>query len=192
MKNVLEQPLTLFTSIPSAFLMLAWGTLNLFYGYKLFRFFLALSGAYLGAKLANQYLPQATFTVHLIIMVVSAVITSVLAFALYSLVFTILGGIAGLLVGLSLIPLTGLVPPLSFLVIVISTLIGIGLGSVFKDFVIVLATTLGGASLILDSLPALLTPVPALRSLVTSPGLQLVLYVVLVLIGLTAQSRHRH
>jgi hypothetical protein len=183
-------PRLFFTqSFTWALVTLIWGLLNLFYGYRLFRLFLAISGAFLGARLAQTYFPHATTLVHLIIILLAAVITMILAYALYSFTFVLLGALAGLMVALTLIHLFPLLAPFSLVVIVLGVLLGAAFGSALKDLVIVLATSAGGASLTVQGIELLLPYTPTLSFI--KPGFLGILWAVLFIVGLLSQLNHR-
>lgn len=129
---------------------LVWGFLNLFSGYRIFRLFLALSGAYIGLQLAQKYFPTANPSTQIVIMVIAAVVTAFLALAFYNLIFTLIGGVGGFIVATTFLQYYPLQTPISWIVIVVGILIGIALGTVLKKVVVVFVTAAGGASFVIQ------------------------------------------
>ena len=177
-----------FFSIPQVSLLnFVWGMAILLFGYRLFRLFLALSGALLGAQLASRFFPTADPAIHLLIIAVSAVITSVVAYSFYSLTFLFLGAIAGAYAASALASAT---VPVAFMY-VLGALTGAFVGWLLKDLVVVLATAIGGASTLIQSLPALSTILPALVPILQNFPPHL-LFIALTIVGLLFQlSRFR-
>lgn len=173
-----------------AIITLIWGLLNLFLGYRLFRIFLGLSGAFIGAQLAARYFPNSSELVHLFLIIAAAILTSFLAYALYSFTFTLLGAITGLIIAMSLLRFFPILSPYSIIVFVLGVLLGAAFGSALKDLVIIVATAAGGASLTLQGLEFFIPTVPLVASLFSS-SLSGLFWVALFILGLISQVNHR-
>lgn len=176
----LTAPLLLLPSV--SLLNCLWGLILLLFGYRLFRLFLALSGGFLGAQFASRAFPSADPAIHLIIIAVSALITSLVAFSFYSLTFLFLGAVAGAYAAASLASAS---VPIGYLYI-LGAFFGALLGWALKDLVIVLATAIGGTATLIHSLPALATLIPALLSFLNLLPSNL-LFVTLTTVGILFQ-----
>lgn len=168
--------------------LLFWGFICLFLGYRLFRLFLALSGVYFGFYLSSRYFPDLKSPTQIFMILLSTFITSSIAFSLYSLTFTLLGGAAGLMFGLSVVPLIDLTPAGTILGLIMTTLLGAIFGSVLKEIVVVLATAFGGAHLILIALTSLAATSQFSVYFLTLPVIHLGLLLTLTLIGYISQT----
>ena len=167
-----------------ASLALCWGLLNLFHGYRLFRFFLAISGAFLGAQIAQQLFPEANPYLHLLLIILAVILTSLLAYSLYSLSFILLGSLTGLSFALLIARFLVLPLPLTLLTLLLGLLLGALFGSAVGDLIIILATAAGGTSLVLINFHSLF---PQL----SSPfSLSVIAWIILFLIGLLYQLHH--
>jgi hypothetical protein len=127
--------------------LVACGIFLLVYGGKLFRFALAVGGFVLGFSLASWLFAGQPDTIRILISVVAGGVLAAVGYALVRMVLHIAGGILGavlVLLILSLLPFQ--MPDILGLIVII---VGAGVvgffGNRLGDWVIILATTLGGA-----------------------------------------------
>jgi len=121
------------------------GTLQCFFGYRLFKFVLGVTGFFLGgivgASLAGAQTSEALFLV--LAAFVGGVVGAALLVVLYFVGVFLLGAWLGGLVGVILVTAMAL-PPVPLLLPVAAVLGGV-LALVFQKFMIILSTALGGA-----------------------------------------------
>jgi hypothetical protein len=181
----------LFTeSIFWALLTLTWGLVNIFWGYRIFRLFLAVSGAFIGAQIAHALLPQINPTFYLILIIAAAILTSLLAYSLYSIAFILLGALTGLMLTYTVSHYFLFPNYLLLLMLIFGLLIGALFGSVIGDLIIIVATVVGGTTLALYGAELLLPHFPSLTPLASTPNLTLIAWIALLLIGTITQLNH--
>jgi len=127
------------------------GALLLTLGRKIFWFFVALTGFYLGLQFANQYLNITPAWLGFLIAIIAGLIGAVLAYFFQKALIGIAGFLAGALLAGQLlnilaIPMHGL----QWLVILIGGIIGIVLMIVFFDWALIILSSLIGAILIVQ------------------------------------------
>ena len=184
--------------MPAAVGLLLAGLVACFFGYRLFRVVLALSGFFIGALLASSVFGASSTGPMLIAALVGGLLGAAIMFTAYFVGVAISGAVLGALIA-TLWFSTGNQGP-HFLVIVIAAAIGAGVAMYLQRYFIIVATGFGGAWTIMVGAMALLGDKRALSAAATgdvwvvyplnpAPGQAWVIYawVALGLIGITVQ-----
>ncbi|HTM03889.1 MAG TPA: DUF4203 domain-containing protein [Vicinamibacterales bacterium] len=184
--------------MPAAVGLLLAGVIACFFGYRLFRVVLALSGFFIGALLASSVFGASSTGPMLIAALVGGLIGAAIMFTAYFVGVAISGAVLGALIA-TLWFSTGNQGP-HFLVIVIAAAIGAAAAMYLQRYFIIVATGFGGAWTIIVGAMALLGDKRALSAAATgdvwvvyplnpAPGRGWVTYawVALGLIGITVQ-----
>ena len=184
--------------MPAAVGLLLAGLVACFFGYRLFRVVLALSGFFIGALLASSVFGASSTGPMLIAALVGGLLGAAIMFTAYFVGVAISGAVLGALIA-TLWFSTGNQGP-HFLVIVIAAAIGAGVAMYLQRYFIIVATGFGGAWTIIVGAMALLGDKRALSAAATgdvwvvyplnpAPGQAWVIYawVALGLIGITVQ-----
>ena len=184
--------------MPAAVGLLLAGLIACFFGYRLFRVVLALSGFFIGALLASSVFGASSTGPMLIAALVGGLAGAAIMFTAYFIGVAISGAVLGALIA-TLWFSTGNQGP-HFLVIVIAAAIGAGVAMYLQRYFIIVTTGFGGAWTIIVGAMALLGDKRALSAAATgdvwvvyplnpAPGQAWVTYVwvALGLIGITVQ-----
>ena len=184
--------------MPAAVGLLLAGLVACFFGYRLFRVVLALSGFFIGALLASSVFGASSTGPMLIAALVGGLLGAAIMFTAYFVGVAISGAVLGALIA-TLWFSTGNQGP-HFLVIVVAAAIGAGVAMYLQRYFIIVATGFGGAWTIIVGAMALLGDKRALSAAATgdvwvvyplnpAPGQAWVIYawVALGLIGITVQ-----
>lgn len=153
------------------------GLLLLILGRKIFWFFVALTGFYLGLQLAGQYLHVQPAWLGFLIAIVVGLIGAVLAYFFQKALIGIAGFLVGALItgqllNILAIPMHGL----DWLVILIGGIIGLILMIIFFDWALILLSSLAGAILVVEGFNL-------------AGAVALIVGIILFVIGIIIQSR---
>jgi len=184
--------------LPAAIVLIIGGTIACFFGYRLFRIVLAISGFILGAMLASSVFGASDTSLMLGAAVVGGLVGAGLLFAAYFVGVALAGAGLGVLAAHLVSAATGRDP--GFLVIVLCAVVGSIASMYLQRYFIIVFTALGGAMTLIDGVMASLGNRAAAAAALSgdiwvfyplspAPGQRWVPYawVVLSLIGVAAQ-----
>jgi hypothetical protein len=185
--------------LPAALVLLLSGIVACFFGYRLFRIVLSVSGFILGAALASSLFGASDTMPMVIAAIVGGLIGAGVLFAAYFVGVALVGAVGGALLA-NLAFRMGAGEP-HFLVIVFASVLGAVASIYLQRYVIIFGTSFGGAWTLIHGALAVLgneaaleaateSPVWVLYPLDPAPGQQWVpiAWVILGLIGIGVQS----
>ena len=188
-------------SLLTGIILLVVGLIACFFGKRLYRIVLALSGFVVGYYGASAVLVGQTDTIQIVGAIVVGLIVALIFWLLYRFAYVLFGVFLGLALGTVIANAFNLDGLVYLIVVVVLALIGGLIGASLADMMIRLATAFGGASQAISGLAAIAaalgislplvdpshTAVAAVDS--TAAMVTLVLVIVLGIIGFIYQTR---
>jgi Domain of unknown function (DUF4203) len=138
--------------LPAAIVLIVGGTVSCFFGYRLFRIVLAIGGFILGAALASSLFGASDRTMMLVAALIGGVLGAGLLFTAYFIGVALAGAALGVLAAHLMSTATGNDP--SFLVIVLSSVVGAIASMYLQRYFVIVFTAFGGAMMLIDGVMA--------------------------------------
>lgn len=128
--------------MPAAALLLVGGVVSCFFGYRLFRIVLALSGFFIGALLPSSFMAPSSSATMVMVALVGGLVGAAIMFTAYFVGVALAGAVLGALVANLLFARAG--DP-HLLTVVIGAVAGSALAMWLQRYFIIIATSFGGA-----------------------------------------------
>jgi hypothetical protein len=149
---------------PAAALLLVGGVVSCFFGYRLFRIVLALSGFFIGALLPSSFMPPSSTGTLLVVALVGGLVGAAIMFTAYFVGVALAGAVLGALIANLLF--SGAGDP-HILTVIVGAIVGSGLAMWLQRYFIIIATGFGGAWTIFVGAMALLGDKKAMAAAAT-------------------------
>lgn len=136
-------------------LLLIVGLLTCFFGKRLYRIILALSGFVVGYFATSGALLGQSEIVVILVSVVVGLVLAAIFWSLYKFAYVLFGLFLGLALGALIVNALNLENLLGTIILVVLALVGAGIGNIFGDLMIRLSTAFAGATQAVGGLAAL-------------------------------------
>jgi predicted flap endonuclease-1-like 5' DNA nuclease len=138
---------TFFTGI----LLIGFGLLAAFFGYRFFRFLLPVFGGFAGFIIASNLLPNNWFLAF-IVGIGIAIVLALLSYWIWSFMFTISGALSGAALGAAIANTLNLWDWVAWLIVIGAAILFGFLVWKFRDEMVIVITSLAGAGMVADGL----------------------------------------
>jgi hypothetical protein len=185
--------------VVTALFSVAFGLIDCFFGYRIFRLILSIIGFIVGASIAMNLVTADTQLVTILVAVIGGVIGAILMNALYFIGVIIAGALLGALLANLLLVAVGIEP--NALLLIIAAILGGAVALALNQLMIILSTAFSGAAAIVYGISLFIPglggfdPLGALRrgtETQSEPSLMLLLlWFILGIVGFAVQYRAR-
>lgn len=183
--------------IVTALFSVAFGLIDCFFGYRIFRLILSIVGFIVGASIAMSLVPADSQLVTILIAVIGGIVGAILMNVLYFIGVIIAGALLGALLANLLLAAVGIEP--NAILLIIAAILGGAAALALNKLMIILSTAFSGAAAIIYGISLFIPglggfdPLGALRrgtQTQSEPSLMLLLgWIVLGIIGFVVQYR---